>query len=387
MWSLAILSEQERLLMHSLRLRAVFMAIGILATACVQKTEPPDNRVVSQSQLDDILVQHPMFSGSVIVAQNGQITACAHTGFANRESGLMNNAETLHSVASVGKMFTAVAIVQLFEAKRLGFATPVSKIIPEFAGRINDSVTVDHLLHHTSGLEQIADVDDATLDALKDNADYFELVISTGIGSKGPAEFEYNNSNFQILGEIVERISHQSYNSYIREYIADPAGMTGPIFTRKDRSGNLPLAENYLAVDFETWWNSEESIVASDVDEFVHTAPAATPSAGGGSYATALDMILFATALRDGTLISVKSFNEMCSLGSGEGAPVRGYGRGCSFDVGEQGARVGHTGSSAGIQARFFIYREQGLDVVVLSNHDEQAAPVFGAIDKLIRGR
>ncbi len=373
--------------MHSLKLPVVFMAIVILAMACAQKAEPPDIRVVSQSRLDDLLVRHPMFSGSVIVAQNGKITASAHTGFANRESGLMNNAETLHSVASVGKMFTAVAIVQLVEAKRLGFDTPVSKIIPELAGRINDSVTVDHLLHHTSGLEQIADVDDATLDALKDNADYYELVISTGIRSKGPAEFAYNNSNFQVLGEIVERISGQSYESYIREYIADPAGMTGPIFTRSDRSGNLPLAEHYMAVDFETWWNSEESIVASSVDEFVHTAPAATPSAGGGSYATALDMIRFATDLRDGTLISAKSFNEMCSLGSGVGALTRGYGRGCSIDVAEQGTRVGHTGSSAGIQARFFIYREQGLDVVVLSNHDEQAAPVFDAIDSLIRGR
>jgi D-alanyl-D-alanine carboxypeptidase len=372
---------------QSLKLPVVFMAVVILAMACAQKAEPPDNRVVSQSRLDDLLVRHPMFSGRVIVAQNGKITASAHTGFANRESGLMNNAETLHSVASVGKMFTAVAIVQLVEAKRLGFDTPVGKIIPELAGRIDDSVTVDHLLHHTSGLEQIADVDDATLDALKDNADYFELVISTGIGSKGPAEFAYNNSNFQVLGEIVERISGQSYESYIREYIADPAGMTGPIFTRRDRSGNLPLAEHYMAVDFETWWKSEESIIASSVDEFVHTAPAATPSAGGGSYATVLDMIRFATALRRGTLISVKSFNEMCSLGSGVGTPTRGYGRGCSIDVAEQGTRVGHTGSSAGIQARFFIYREQGLDVVVLSNHDEQAAPVFDAIDSLIRGR
>jgi len=373
--------------MHSLKLPVVFMAMVILATACAQKTEPHESPVISQSGLDELLVQHPMFSGSIIVVQNGQITASAHAGFANRESGLMNNAETLHSVASVGKMFTAVAIVQLVEAKRLGFDTPVSEIIPELAGRINDAVTVDHLLHHTSGLERIAGVDDATLDALKDNANYFELVVSSGIGSRGPAEFAYNNSNFQILGKIVERITGQSYESYIREYIADPAGMTGPIFTRRDRSGHLPIAEHYLAVDFETWWNSEESIVANGADDFVHTTPPATPSAGGGSYATALDMIRFAAALRGGTLISVKSFNEMCSLDSGEGAPARGYGRGCSINVAEQGTRVGHTGSSAGIQARFFIYREQGSDVVVLSNHDEQAAPVFGAIDSLIRGR
>lgn len=50
-----------------------------------------------------------------------------------------------------------------------------------------------------------------------------------------------------------------------------------------------------------------------------------------------------------------------------------------------QNSRVGHTGSTAGIQARFFLYTRRGLDVVVLSNHDEQAVPVFTAIDSLIR--
>ncbi len=369
------------------KLPLILTAFVVLSTACTQKVEPPDNLIIPQSRLDDLLVQHPMFSGSIIVVQNGEITGSVHTGFGNRESGMMNNPETLHSVASVGKMFTAVAIAQLVEAKLFDYDTPVRDIVPELGNQINDTVTIDHLLHHTSGLQRITDVDDATLDALESNADYFGLILSTGISSEGPTEFAYNNSNFQILGQIVERISGQSYESYIRENIADPASMTGPIFTRRDRAGELPIAEHYLAVNFETWWNSEEPIVANSVDDFAHTAPPATPSAGGGSYATALDMTRFAAALRSGTVMSVESFNEMCSLDSSEAIPVRGYGRGCSIDVAEQGTRVGHTGSSAGIQARFFIYREQGLDVVVLSNHDEQAGPIFGAIDSQIRER
>ena len=373
--------------MRKVKLPLILTACAVLSAACTQEIESPDNLIIPQSRLNDLLVQHPMFSGSIIVVQNGKITASAHTGFGIRESGMMNNSETLHSVASVGKMFTAVAIAQLVEAKLLDYDAPVRDILPELANQINDTVTIDHLLHHTSGLQRITDVDDATLDALENNAEYFGLVLSTGIRSEGPTGFAYNNSNFQILGQIVEQISGQSYESYIREHIADPAGMTGPIFLRRDRSEGLPIAEHYLAVDFETWWNSEESIVADGVDDFVHAAPPATPSAGGGSYATALDMTRFAAALRIGTVVSVESFNEMCSLDSSEAVPVRGYGRGCSIDVAEQGTRVGHTGSSAGIQARFFIYREQGLDVVVLSNHDEQAAPIFDAIDSLIRGQ
>jgi D-alanyl-D-alanine carboxypeptidase len=372
---------------RSFKFPLILTAFAVLSTACSQKIESPDNLIISQSRLDHLLVQYPMFSGSIIVVQDGEITASVHAGFANRESGMMNNGETLHSVASVGKMFTAVAIAQLVEAKLLAYDAPVRDIVPELANQISDTVTVDHLLHHTSGLQRITGVDDETLDALRSNEDYFGLVLSTGIRSEGPTEFAYNNSNYQILGQVVERVSGQSYESYIRENIADPAGMTGPVFTRRDRAGDLPIAEHYLAVDFETWWNSEESIAANGVDDFVHTAPPATPSAGGGSYATALDMTRFAAALRSGRVMSVESFNEMCSLDSNEAIPVRGYGRGCSIDVAEQGTRVGHTGSSAGIQARFFIYQEQGLDVVVLSNHDEQASPIFGAIDSQIRER
>ena len=373
--------------MRCICILSVLVPFAVLSSACAPEQEPSGNSVTSQSGLERLLEQHPMFSGSIIIAQNGEIAASAYVGNANKESGIRNDAETLHSVASVGKMFTAVAIAKLVEANLLAYDTPVRDILPDLENQIAGTITVDDLLRHTSGLERITGVDDTTLDAIEDNSDYYGLVLSTGISSDGPSEFAYNNANYQILGQIVEQLSKQSYESYILEYIADPIGMTGPIFIRRDRAGDLPIAQPYLAVDFETWWNSEESIAANHVDEFVHTTPPATPSAGGGAFATALDLIRFADSLRRGTLVSVESFDDMCSLDTDGTATDRGYGRGCSINVSEQGKRVGHTGSTAGVQARFFMYLGQGLDVVVLSNHDEQAAPIFRAIDSKIGGR
>jgi len=106
---------------RSFKFPLILTAFAVLLTACSQKIESPDNLIISQSRLDHLLVQYPMFSGSIIVVQDGEITASVHTRFANRESGMMNNAETPHSVASVGKMFTAVAIAQLVEAKLLAY--------------------------------------------------------------------------------------------------------------------------------------------------------------------------------------------------------------------------------------------------------------------------
>jgi len=363
------------------------LASGILAVACSNQADDASKATVSQADLEALVAEYPMFSGSAIVAEDGEITASVHLGLADQLSGQMNTVDTLHSIASVGKMFTSVAIAQLVEAGELTYETSVIDVIPELIAQMSPNVTIDHLLHHTSGLMRISNVDDVTLDALRTNTDYFALIVANGIRSTGPSDFAYRNENYQILGEVVTRISDQPYEQYIRDHIASPLGMTGPSFVRRDLDPTQMISNHYLPVDFETWWNSEESIVAADVNDFVHPAPPATPSAGGGAYATAHDLIRFATALRNGTLISQTSFNANCELINDGVAVPRGYGRGCLIRMDGQNSRVGHTGSTAGIQARFFMYTERNLDVIVISNHDEQAVPVFTAIDSLIRSR
>jgi CubicO group peptidase (beta-lactamase class C family) len=350
-----------------------------------QSAAGPGSGVISQQALDVLVHEHLLFSGSAIVAQGSKVVASAHVGYAALQPRRRNSDRTLYSVASVGKMFTAVAIAQLVEADRVSYESAVVDMLPELRARVSEAVTIDHLLHHTSGIGRISDVDDATLDALESNADYYSLILANGIGSDGPAEFSYANENYQILGEIIERLSGQPYEAYIRVNIVRPAGMVGPVFIRQDRANREEIASNYMAVDFDTWWRSEEPIQASSPEEFVHVAPAATPSAGGGSYVTALDMIRFAAALREGKLISRRSFEAMCALSPVDRERGRGYGRGCSISRDSNGFRFGHTGSTAGIQARFFMYWNRDVDVIVLSNRDEQAAPLFRDIDRLIR--
>ena len=361
------------------------LACVVPSMAMGQDTVESGPAIVSQEALESLVRDHPLFSGGAIVAQDGEVVASVHTGYSDLRSGKRNDDRTLYSVASVGKMFTAVAIAQLVEANKLSYESAVVDLLPELDGRVSDAVTIDHLLHHTSGIERISRVDDSTLDALESNADYYSLIVAQGIGSDGPAEFSYANENYQILGQIIERVSGQPYATYIRDNISTPAGMAGPVFVRRDRANVEEIARNYMSVDFETWWRSEEPIQATSVDEFLHLAPVATPSAGGGAYVTAMDMIRFASALRKGTLISRQSFESMCALSSEDGKSGRGYGRGCSVSPDSEGSRFGHTGSTAGVQARFFMYWNREVDVIVLSNHDEQAAPLFRDIDDLIR--
>lgn len=375
--------------MGKARVTRYIMTLVLLACTCVLPGCSSDTGReavprLTQSSLDQLVERFPLYSGSIVVAKNGTITAEANVGTADLETGRSIDDKTLFSVASVGKMFTAVAISQLVESGKLAYDTGVAGLVPELSGRISERVTIDDLLHHRSGIEAVSGVDDGVFNALESNHDYFRLILQSGIGSTGPAEFAYRNENFQILAEIVERASGQSYESYIRKYIADPLGMTGPIYTRRDRAGSLPIATPYMAVDDETWWNSEEPIAANEPGEFVHIPPPQTPSGGGGAYASANDLLLFANALQQGSLISPASFEEMCSLSDARATAGRGYSRGCAISKDEKGRRIGHTGSAAGIQARFFMYPDYDVVVIVLSNRDEQAAPVFAAIEKLM---
>ena len=370
--------------LRSLLYFLIFAMTASLSIGCTSLSGNGETPIVSQSDLEQLIEEHPLFAGSAIVVQDGAITAIAHAGIADRDTGRMNSAKTMHSVASVGKMFTAVAIIQLIESGKFEFDTPVTDVIPELGDRLPSTVTVDHLLHHTSGIGSVTNVDDATLDALRNNADYFALILSSGVRSNGPADFSYRNENFQILGEIIQRTSDEPYEAYIRKNIADPLGMSGPLFVRRDLDRSHIIASDYLPVDFQTWWNSDGSFEVESASEFIHAAPPATPSAGGGSYVTATDLVRFATGFKSGKLITTENVKTMCSLVNTNITESRGYGRGCAITKYEDETRVGHTGSAAGIQARFFMYLERGVDVIVLSNHDGQAAPLFDDIEGVV---
>ncbi len=340
---------------------------------------------IDQTRLDAIVAAHPMFSGSVVIARDGEFLAQAHVGFSDRDASAMNTTQTFHNLASVGKMFTAVAIIQQVEAGTLTYDTPVLDLIPELEGRITPDITIDHLLHHTSGFTRMGGLDDAVIDAARTNTDFFNLVLTSNVRSDGPADFAYHNPNYMILGEIVQRVSGLAYRDYIQTHINTPAGLSGPVYVRSDTT-EYDISTAYLPVDYDTWWNSEDGIPGTQVDDFVHVTPPTMSSAGGGAFAMASDLAGFATALRENTLINAESFAAMCGLDAAQIERGRGYARGCSVSHGAQDNRRGHTGSSAGRQARFFLYERSGLDVIVLSNHEGQAAPIFGAIDELLRG-
>ena len=163
--------------------------------------------------------------GSVLVARGGRILFQQSYGMANYELRVPNSSETRFHIASVSKPFTAAAILQLQEQGRLSLSDHVSKYVPDFPN--GDRITLDHLLTHSSGIPDINGVED--YDTFARSPHSIQQLVAKFAGL--PLEFapgsrqRYSNSNYNLLALILEKVSGERYEDYLRRHIFEPAGM------------------------------------------------------------------------------------------------------------------------------------------------------------------
>ena len=178
------------------------------------------------------LDQHGLFSGTVLIARNGKPVFQGAYGESNRESKITNRADTKFYIASLSKMFTAVAILQLAEQGRLALADPISKYLPEYPKQIAEKVTIRHLLNHTSGIE--LDEIEAFNDAVQQAGTMQEIYAAQlkhisqlpNVANYAlPTRFNYSNEEYDLLGMIIEKVSKQDYDDYLNRHIFRPARM------------------------------------------------------------------------------------------------------------------------------------------------------------------
>jgi CubicO group peptidase (beta-lactamase class C family) len=163
--------------------------------------------------------------GSVLVARGGRILFRQSYGMANYELRVPNSSETRFHIASVSKPFTAAAILQLQEQGRLSVSDHVSTYVPGFPN--GDRITLDHLLTHSSGIPDINGIEG--IDTFERSPHTLEQVVAKFASL--PLEFapgskqSYSNSNYNLLALILEKVSGESYENYLRRHIFEPAGM------------------------------------------------------------------------------------------------------------------------------------------------------------------
>ena len=302
---------------------------------------------------------------AVLVSRNGAPIHLSGYGLADIKSRAPITPDSIFDLASVSKHITGVAILTLAAQGTLDPNAPLKKALPDFSvpdkGR---PVTVSDLLHHVSGLADYTGDDwegsDAEFAALTTETHLAWLNKTSPRRAPG-VKFEYNNSEYALLALVVERLSGQTFNEYVREHLFRTAGMRQTFV----RDGTVKMPETAV-----------KGYKVAD-DGKVHRASSPTVITGDGSvYTSVRELALWDAALRGNALMDQKALQQAWKNGRFDnGKPVRdedGNGYGFGWFIDPDKPLVFHSGSWDGTSTNLIMGRNNGLTVAVLSN-DENA--------------
>ncbi|THD61379.1 serine hydrolase [Phenylobacterium sp.] len=344
---------------HALTAMSIHMARRPDDVPATPKLQPPELIAALKERLTHDAATGD-FDGAVLVAQRGKPIFQAAYGEADREHRTPNAVETQFRFGSMGKMFTAIAIMQLAQAGKLDLDAPLGRYLPDYPNaEIAQKVTVNNLLTHSGGTGDIFGPQfDAHRLELRDPKDYVALYGARGPEFPPGSNTSYSNYGFMLLGRIVEAVSGQSYDAYIAQHILAPARMTA--------TGNLP--ETIKLPKRATGYMGDTGKLKPADD----TQPYRGTPAGGG-YSTVGDLLRFGDALMDGKLLDAAHLKLLSTGGltAKDGTFLR---YDFSITDGEGRHILGHAGGAPGMNGELRIYPDNSYTVVVLANRDPPAA-------------
>ncbi len=240
-----------------------------------------------QEQVDDAS-GHELDGIIVCVDQAGKAPAFYSAGWKDRANQVPADPRSLFKIASLSKLYIATAAAKLVNDGRLSLDATLADHLPELAGRIeySDQITLRMMLQHRSGIPNYTDHSEFDWANPPSGADErLELVLDKPADFKPDTDHHYSNTNFQLIGDILDRVLGYGHQRYIKEEILIPLGLTH----------TYGLLNQVELEDVVSGYHHPYEVDFKEVD-FV--AP------GGAMVATAQDVSVFLRALNDGSLLN-----------------------------------------------------------------------------------
>lgn len=323
------------------------------------------------------------FSGVCLLSEGGQTIFEGAYGYANRAYRIPNTCTTRFDTASITKLFTAVAIMQLVEQNRIRLTDRITELIQLEGTRIPNDVTIEQLLNHTSGIADDAEEEageeysdlfvDSPNYALKECSDFLKNFAYKEANFKAGTDVRYCNCSFILLGLVIEKISGKSYREYVEKNIFMKANMLRTGFLGMDEI-NEETAEGYKSI-----YDDNGKIVSYKKN--IYSFPP-KGSADSGAYTTVGDLYRFICAIKESKLLT-KQYSDLmlhphCNFEkSADWYEIdnlyRKYGYGFEFFMikGEnEPFCIYKDGQNDGVSAKISYYPKLDMCLVLLSNQD-----------------
>jgi CubicO group peptidase (beta-lactamase class C family) len=289
---------------------------------------------------------------AVAVVDHGKVVKAEGYGYANMEHNVPVRPETVFQSGSLGKQFTAAAVMTVVEEGKLALDDPIAKYFPEAPPAFR-AITVRHLLTHTSG---IPDYTEGTVDLRRDYTEdeLARMAFGLKLEFAPGARWNYSNTGYLMLGVLVRRASGRFYGDVLRDRVFTPLGMkTARIISEEDIVPNR--AAGYR-------------LVGGELKNQEWVAPKLNTTADGSLYFTVLDLIAWDEGLRSRAVLKPESWAAVFQpvrLNSGKTFP---YGFGWGIDEVAGQSLIQHGGSWQGFRTHIARYLGSDLTIIVLAN-------------------
>lgn len=275
-------------------------------------------------------------------------------GYADLENSVPVSTKTVYRIASVSKSITSVAVMQLFEQKKISLNDDVRKYLPWYPQK-KWKFTIRQVLSHTAGIRsyRIGEFDNKTF--YKNTREAIEYIAKDSLDYEPGTNFNYTTLGYNILAGIIESVTSMKFDDYIEKYIFAPCGMTSSYFEYQPEIINN-RAHGYVKNVYRKFQNAP-------------LADLSIKYAGGGIISNPDDLLKFSANLISGKLITRETLDTMLVPVRLRSGKIIDYSLGVTSGIDENGRKYfTHTGGGTGFTSQLLVYPDEQLAAVYLSN-------------------
>lgn len=302
-----------------------------------------------RSKLDDYLHQIELNNKAmcgVVITKDGKVKYQNYVGFALVEDDIRNTQLTKFRIGSITKMFTATIIFQLIEEEKLTLDTKLSKFYPQIPN--SQETTISYMLGHRSGIHNFTDDKEYEqyMNIKKSKKEMLDLIAKLKPDFKPNEQTAYSNSNYVLLGYIIEEITNSTYQQELERRISAKLNFSNTYY------GNKINIKNEEAVSYQ--FQDKAWVVQPETNMSI-------PHGAGAIVSSPYELTSFINALFNNRLISENSLNQMKEI-------KEGFGKGLmQFSLRDKSA-YGHNGGIDGFVSHLAYFPQEKVALTITAN-------------------